>query len=99
MPYAAAVSSEHSVLRAPPPSSTPGRRVLFSWLEIPDGYHIDLTPDPPRFADPVDRDTLVAIGLLGRRPGPVALELDVEKEDRPITGSSDLFRVVVEVKF
>ena len=63
--------------------------ILFGWLlaqryvNIPDGYHIDVDRDPPRFAEPCDRDNIVSINVpSGHLLGNGTLSLRYDEEDR-----------------
>lgn len=85
----AAARSEASGLRAMLPKS----------LHIPDGYEIDFDRDPPRFADPVDRDQRVSLDLLPRPVRGAMVKFSYDEESAPLGDGADLLRVVIERRF
>lgn len=77
----------------PPPEFIPKR------IHIPDLYAVDFERDPPRFAEPVDADRMVALELVPaarRRPG---FSLVYDTESLPIGDSSDRVSVRFQLPF
>ncbi len=81
---------------------------LFGWLFVqsyvnfPDGYAIDVNRDPPRFAQPCDRDNVVSIDVPGGRLlGDATISMRYDQDDRfPTPGpSADLLRIRLQWKF
>ena len=69
-------------------------------ISIPDGYADDFDTDPPRFVDPVNRDRIVALDLLGRpRGGWTACAAYDEEKRGPFKGTADVLRLVLEFRF
>jgi hypothetical protein len=86
------------VLPAPTPLAPTGR--LPAQLAIPDGYAEDLGRDPPRFADPVDPDRVVAFDLLPRRRAGWQASVAYDEESRlPLRDPGEIVRFVVERRF
>jgi hypothetical protein len=81
----------------PPPLAR--RSIIPPRVEVPDGYEIDLVADPPRFSEPVNRDTMVAFDVLGSPQQRVSLSLSYDTEHKEIGDSSDLLRLVLEFRF
>jgi hypothetical protein len=77
----------------PPPEFIPKR------IHIPDLYAVDFERDPPRFAEPVDGDRMVALEFVppGRRRPSVSFVYDTES--LPIGESSDRVSVQFELLF
>ncbi len=67
-------------------------------LHIPDGYALDVTRDPPRFARPLHHDRLVALDLLSRPRWTVSLAYD-EDALGPLARSGEVVRFFVEYPF
>ena len=79
---------------------------LFGWLflrslvQIPNGYAIDVSRDPPAYAVGVDTDTLVAIPLpTSRFLGGGTVSLRYCDEDRPLGTGADAVNIRVEWRF
>lgn len=81
---------------------------LFAWfflpsfLHIPNGYSIDVDRDPPRYAEPVDRDNYVAVEVPGstRLLAGARVTLRFDGEDRgPMGEGGSLIRLRVDWKF
>jgi hypothetical protein len=64
-------------------------------LWVPNGYEIDLDRDPPRFAAPIDRDTLVGFDVPGGPSRRLRARLAWAEESRFIgeTGNVVSFRI------
>ena len=87
-------------LTAAPPSRPGAVSLLPHRISIPDGYADDFDTDPPRFVDPVNRDRIVALDLLGRpRGGWTACAAYDEEKRGPFKGTADVLRLVVEFHF
>ena len=83
-------------VRPPPPRAS----VLPERLRIPDGYAIDLYRPTPRFAEPFDRDRVVAFDVISRPRHGFTASLVYDQEARqPMQGTGELFRFVVERRF
>lgn len=78
-----------------------------SWIErliprrllIPDGFAIDVTRDPPRFAAPVDEDTVVGLQLFARPESGLSAHLLYQEEDRTLGSDGDLIQLRIEFRF
>ena len=69
---------------------------LQSYLQVPDGYALDVDRDPPRYAAPCDRDNVVSIDLpAAQLLGDARLSFRYDEEDRAMGDDADtlLFRV------
>ena len=87
-------------LTATPPPRRGAASLLPHRVSIPDGYAEDVDTDPPRFVDPVNRDRIVALDLLGRpRGGWTAYAAYDEEKRGPFKGTADVLRFVVEFHF
>jgi hypothetical protein len=69
---------------------------LFGWLflqtyvQLPNGYELDVDRDPPRYAAPCDRDNIVAVEVpTARLFGSGKLSLRYDEEDRKLGGDAD----------
>jgi hypothetical protein len=82
-----------AVPAAPTPDIVPSR------FHIPDLYAIDYDRDAPRFADPIDRDNMVAIEVFGIERHGVGMFLDYDEESFPIGDDGDYFAVRFERLF
>lgn len=96
---ALAVTRSAFLLQGSRPQTAALRRLLPDSLHIPDLYALDVDRDPPRFADPVDRDKLVSFDLLPRPVRGAMLSLSYDDESTRIGESSKLFRLVFELRF
>lgn len=96
---ALAVTRSAFFLHTSRPPAAAFRRMLPDSLHIPDLYALDVERDPPRFADPVDRDKLVSFDLLPRPVRGGMLSLSYDDESTRIGESSKLFRLVFELRF
>ena len=88
-------------VRRRPTTATPSGQPAFipRRIHVPDGYQIDVGRDAPRFAAPLDDDTLVSLELLApaaTRPG-VALSYD--QESPPIGDGSERVSLRLEYRF
>src|SRR6266849_3304834 len=98
--FAAAEAARSQSAGAPPltvaPPPRPGAASLLpNRISIPDGYAEDIDSGPPRFVEPVDRDRIVAVDLLGRpRRGWTAWAAYDEEKRGPFKGTADVLRVV-----
>jgi len=87
-------------LTAAPPPRPGAVSLLPHRISIPDGYAEDIDTDPPRFVEPVNRDRIVALDLLGRpRGGWTAWAAYDEEKRGPFKGTADVLRLVVEFHF
>jgi hypothetical protein len=69
-------------------------------LHIPDGYSLEYDRDPPRFAEPVNRNNLVKVDIPGPRPHGWKTLLSWDEQSRgPLGHSDNLLRVVVEYRW
>ena len=92
--------SSPSPLTVSPPPRAGAVALLPRRLSIPDGYAADVDTGPPRFVDPVDRDRIVALDLLGRpRHGWTAWAAYDEEKRGPFKGTADVLRLVLEFHF
>jgi hypothetical protein len=82
-----------TVPAAPAPDIVPSR------FHIPDGYALDFDRDAPRFAEPIDRDNMVAIELFGTQRHGVGVFLDYDEESYPIGAGSEFFALRFERPF
>jgi hypothetical protein len=98
----AVVSSAHqaSAALAAAPARPPGleARLVPARLHIPDGYALDVTRDPPRFARPFHHDRLVSLDLLSRPRWTVSVAYD-EDSLGPLARSGEAVRFFVEYPF
>jgi len=76
-------------LAAPPVPAAPSLNIVPPRFDIPDGYALDLGRDAPRFADPVDRDRMVAFEVLEHEPSGVGMYLDYDEDTFPIGQEGD----------
>ena len=87
-----------TVRAAPQPLPQPTLR-LPSFLVIPDLYTIDPNREPPRFADPVDRNNYISIDL---RPigslGACSISLRFDVDDR-VLDAGDVVRLRFRWRF
>ena len=66
-------------------------------VHIPDAYSMEYDRDPPRFAEPVNRNNLVKVDIPGPRPGGWRPLLSFDEQSRgPLGRSDNLLRLVVE---
>jgi hypothetical protein len=71
-----------------------------SYLHIPDGYHVDVERDPPRFAAPCDRDNVVSLDVPGGRLlGGSELSLRYDDEDRSMGPDADILMLRLKWSF
>jgi len=82
-----------AVPAAPAPDIVPSR------VHVPDGYALDFDRDAPRFAEPIDRDNLVAIEVFSMKRHGVQMFLDYDEESYPIGDGGDYFAVRLERRF
>lgn len=97
----AVVSSAHRAGEAI--TAAPARRqrldaLLPARLHIPDGYALDVSRDPPRFARPLHHDRLVSVDLLSRPRWTASLAYD-EDFLGPLARSGEVVRLFVEYPF
>jgi hypothetical protein len=93
LPPPARALHDLAVPAAPAPSIVPPR------FHVPDLYAIDFDRDAPRFADPIDRDRLVAIEAFSLEQYGVGMFLDYDEESYPMGEDSNLFAVRFERSF
>jgi len=77
-----------------------GWMLLNPWVRFPDGYQIHVDRDPPRFADPCDRNNILAFNMPTARAlggGVVALRYD--SEHRPMGSGSASMMIRLRWKF
>jgi len=86
-------------LHGPVVPAAPGVDIVPSRFHVPDGYAIDFDRDAPRFAEPVDRDNMVAIELLGPKRYGVGMFIDYDEESFPIGDGGEFFAVRIERLF
>ncbi|HLK09931.1 MAG TPA: hypothetical protein VKW76_00965 [Candidatus Binatia bacterium] len=98
----AVVSSAHQASEAltAAPTRAPGleARLLPARLHIPDGYALDVTRDPPRFARPLHHDRLMSVDLLSRPRWTASLAYD-EDSLGPLARTGEVVRLFVEYPF
>lgn len=80
-------------------SAAPAPDIVPSRFHIPDGYALDFDRDAPRFAEPIDRDNMVAVELFGTQRHGVGVFLDYDEESYPIGAGSEFFAVRFERPF
>jgi len=89
-----------SPLRVSPPPRSGAISLLPHRLTIPDGYAVDVDTGPPRFVDPVDRNRLVALDLIGQPHGGWTASAAYDEEKRgPFNGTAEVLRLVLEFHF
>jgi len=87
---------------AVPGAPQPNRplRIVPHQLHIPDGYSLEYDRDPPRFAEPVNRNNLVKVDLPGPRPPGWRTMLSWDEQSRgPLGHSDNLMRLLVEYRW
>ena len=73
---------------------------LQSYLHLPDGYALDVERDPPRYAEPCDRDNVVSLDVpSGRILGDATLSLRYDGEDRSMGGDADTVLLRMQWRF
>ena len=66
-------------------------------VHIPDAYSMEYDRDPPRFAEPVNRNNMVKVDIPGLRPGGWRPLLSFDEQSRgPLGRSDNLMRLLVE---
>jgi hypothetical protein len=66
-------------------------------VHIPDAYSLEYDRDPPRFAEPVNRNNMVKVDIPGPRPDGWRTFLSFDEQSRgPVGRSDNLMRLVVE---
>jgi hypothetical protein len=79
--------------------AAPALNIVPPRFHIPDLYAIDFDRDAPRFADPIDRDRLVAIEAFSFEEYGVGMFLDYDEESYPMGEDSNLFAVRLQRAF
>jgi hypothetical protein len=77
----------------PPPTFIPKR------IHIPDLYKIDVDRDPPRFAEPVDNDRMVALEFISAAAWRPSVSFTYDTESAPIGDSSKRVSLRLELPF
>jgi hypothetical protein len=77
----------------PPPSFIPKR------IHIPDLYKIDCDRDPPRFAEPVDNDRMVALEFISAAAWRPSVSFTYDTESAPIGDTSKRVSLRFELPF
>jgi hypothetical protein len=71
-----------------------------SYVQIPDGYAIDVDRDPPRFAAPCDRDNVVSVEIPTKKIlGDAKLSLRYDEEDRSMGRDGDVLMLRLQYRF
>ena len=93
----ALVTEERASPNARPDTASRFRALIPKRIHIPDLYRIDDERDPPRFAEPVDNDKMVALELVPAAPIHPSVSFRFDKESLPLGDSSN--RLSVEFGF
>lgn len=73
---------------------------LQSYVQLPNGYELDVDRRLPRYAAPVDRDNVVALEVpSGRLFGSGRLSLRYDEEDRKLGSDADMMMLRLQWKF
>ena len=102
LPLAQAIALIHEHRAAPnarADTASRFRALIPKRIHIPDLYRIDEERDPPRFAEPVDNDKLVALELVPATSLHPSVSFRFDNESLPIGDSSKRLSVQLEFDF